>query len=277
MGVAAAGAEEALRLELEEADARNFVAACLLHDIGHYPLSHAAESAFVRSLGANHHEVSRWIILGTGEIEYTSSLAPLLADCKVDPEAVWSIIDDSGERPLLRSLAKLLKAPINLDTLDGIHRAARDFRIRKPRAPGPIFRWIDGEIGGEIGIEAEALGVVDAFWDLKDRVYDRIINLPSNILAEARLCELVAASFDRGLFKYFDRFDDACFARELGSRFEAIGLQHKEDEDYELRGHAAWGADLGAHAQALSGEHGSARRGTGPGLSALARTLPTRA
>ena len=37
-----------------------------------------------------------------------------------------------------------------------------------------------------------ALAAIDRFWLLKDRVYDQVINIPSNILAEARLCELVA-------------------------------------------------------------------------------------
>ncbi|HLT36551.1 MAG TPA: HD domain-containing protein, partial [Enhygromyxa sp.] len=65
LGVASLAADAAVDLGLPRERAQLFVAACLLHDIGHYPLSHAAEPAFAKLLGAGHHEVGRWIVLGT--------------------------------------------------------------------------------------------------------------------------------------------------------------------------------------------------------------------
>ena len=239
LGVAKLGCEAAAALELSEPRARLFVVACLLHDIGHYPLSHAAEPAFAKILGASHHEVGRWIVLGDGPISPARSLRPQLEALDVDPQQVWAIIDRPADiDPELRPLAELLKAPINLDTLEGIHRVARDFRLHRRAPPERIFTWVEGELG----IARNALPAMDQFWLLKDRVYDRVINLPSNILAEARLCELVAGAIDRAVLDELDRFDDSALRERLGSeRLDAVLLDGGDDGEYELWNSVAYG------------------------------------
>ena len=229
VGVAALGAKVAQGLELSESDARVFVAACLLHDVGHFPLSHAAEAAFKRAVGADHHDMTRAVILGDGAIERARSLRPVLERQSIEPDAVWALIDgDGGSDP---RLTHLLRARINLDTLEGIVRVAANFRVRKSNLPRRIFGWKEGELC----IHAKALAAVDEFWALKDRVYDEVINLPSNILAEARLSELVAQEIGDGIFSRFESFDDAALAKALGQRFDEIQLRGREDDDYVLR------------------------------------------
>ncbi len=252
IGVASLAAKAAVDLELPRARAQLFVAACLLHDIGHYPLSHAAEPAFAKLLGAGHHEVGRWIVLGTGPIPRRRSLAPTLEQIDVEPAAVWAIVDRSDElAPELAPLAELLKAPINLDTLEGIHRVARDFRLRKRKLPARIFTWIPGDQGPELGIASDALPAIDRFWQLKDQVYDRVINLPSNILAEARLCELVASKLDRDVIEGLDHFDDPALRRRLGvEAFEQALLVGGDDQDYELWASERYGEIVGDPAAA---------------------------
>lgn len=232
LAVAGLAADAAQALELPSERARLFVSAALLHDIGHYPLSHAAEPAFAKSLGASHHEVGRWLLLGNGPIEVSRSLRPVLERLDIDPELTWAIIHHDAELgPELRPLADLLAAPINLDTLEGISRVARDFRLYRRKLPERIFTWVDGELG----IARAALAAVDRFWELKDHVYDRVINLPSNILAEARLCELVAANVDREIFDALDRFDDRALRSRLGEEaLDRVQLDGSEDRDYEL-------------------------------------------
>lgn len=244
LGVANLAADAAVDLELPRERAQLFVAACLLHDIGHYPLSHAAEPAFARLLGAGHHEVGRWIVLGTGPIPRARSLAPALEQIDLDPATVWAIVDhDPTLAPELQPLAKLLQAPINLDTLEGIHRVARDFRLRQRKLPTRIFTWI----GRELGIASEALPAIDRFWLLKDQVYDRVINLPSNILAEARLCELVASKLDRDVLEALDHFDDPALRRRLGAdELAAALLDGGDDRDYELWASERYGEIVGA-------------------------------
>jgi hypothetical protein len=250
VGVATLAREAGVSLELEPERARLFVAACLLHDIGHYPLSHAAEPAFTKLVGASHHEVGRWIVLGDGPIPRSRSLRPVLEQANIDPDALWAIIDRSeGLDPELAPLAELLKAPINLDTLEGIHRVARDFRLRRHKLPERIFTWVDGELG----IRRAALPAMDRFWELKDQAYDRVINLPSNILAEARLCDLVAAKLApermhvNDLIDTLDLFDDPALRRRLGA--EALTralLDGGEDGDYELWTSEAYGEIVGS-------------------------------
>jgi len=248
LGVACLAADAAAGLALSPARARLFVAACLLHDIGHYPLSHAAEPAFAKLLGAGHHEVGRWIVLGSGPIPRARSLAPALEQIDVDPASLWAIVDRSPDlAPELAPLAELLKAPINLDTLEGIHRVARDFRLRKRKLPQDIFTWMPGDAGPVLAIAASALPAIDRFWELKDRVYDRVINLPSNILAEARLCELVARSVGREVLDTLDHFDDPALRRRLGSdALDRALLDGGEDHDYELWATERYGEIVGA-------------------------------
>ncbi|PRP89873.1 deoxyguanosinetriphosphate triphosphohydrolase-like protein [Enhygromyxa salina] len=252
LGVAKLAADAATALELPRGRARLFVAACLLHDVGHYPLSHAAEPAFAKVLGAGHHEVGRWIVLGDGPIPRLRSLRPLLESLHIDPAATWAIIDRSDTlAPDLRPLAELLKAPINLDTLEGIHRVARDFRLRRAKLPERIFTWVDGQLG----IARPALPAIDRFWQLKDHVYDRVINLPSNILAEARLCELVAAKVDREIIDALDLFDDPALRRRLGhDALDRALLDGGEDGDYELWASETYGEVVGDQASPEGGE-----------------------
>jgi hypothetical protein len=114
------------------------VAACLLHDIGHYPLSHAAEPGFARALGVAHHGVSEWIVRGNGAIPAAQSLRPALERAGLDPELLWAVIVGDAAPPHA-ALSSLLLAPINLDTLDGIRRTARSFGRRGLRLPPALF------------------------------------------------------------------------------------------------------------------------------------------
>lgn len=242
MAVADLAVSAANDLELKPSDARHFVAACLLHDIGHYPLSHAAEPAFARRLGADHHRVSGWIIRGEGPLPRQRSLRPELERADLDPELIWSIIDRSCRVEPLQTLAALLTAPINLDTLEGITRVVKTFRLRrKSRLPRRLFRWA----GTELALTASVIEHMDSFWGTKDYVYGRIINVPSNILAEARLCDAVTDAVDAEIFDDLLHFDDAALVqrlrRRLGRAWPGLGLDHSDDKNYELRGHAGFG------------------------------------
>ena len=249
IGVAKLAADAAAALELAPDHARLFVTASLLHDVGHYPLSHAAEPAFAKLFGANHHELGRWIVLGEGQIPRGRSLRPVLERMHIDPELCWAIIDRGPELPApLRPLAELLKAPINLDTLEGISRVARDFRVHQRKLPERIFTWIDGELA----IASAALPAIDRFWELKDKVYDRVINLPSNILAEARLCELVAARIDRSALDDLDHFDDRALRQRLGDEALSQLLLDGDDGGYELWASEEYGEIVGESAGSSS-------------------------
>lgn len=100
-------------------DARACVAAALLHDIGHYPFSHAIEELGPPILP--HEEIGRQIILGP-------EIAPILANAwGVSPERVASFIAPAGH-PRAKVdlvLGGLLSGALDMDKLDYLPRDAR--------------------------------------------------------------------------------------------------------------------------------------------------------
>ncbi|MEZ4452223.1 MAG: HD domain-containing protein [Nannocystaceae bacterium] len=240
LGVAELGLRVAGELGLDPALTRTFVAACLLHDIGHFPLSHAAEPGFERALGVDHHAVSEWIVRGNGAIDRGRSMRPDLEAAGIDPEVTWSLITGDAEDLALRPLAALLRAPINLDTLDGILRAAHAFRIRGLRLPERLFRG--GR--GAVRIDADALPLFDRFWALKDRVYGDVIALPSNVLCEAGLSAAVEGRFTPAVFAAFERFDDDSIAGLVRDQVAQSGLDRGVDDRFRFLPFARDGALL---------------------------------
>jgi hypothetical protein len=234
LGVAALGLQAGEALGLGGRELRLLVTACLLHDIGHYPLSHAAEPGFVRALGVAHHGVSEWIVRGNGEIPTDASLRPTLEAGGLDPEAVWSMI--VGED----ALSALLLGPINVDTLDGIVRTARAFRQTGVKLPPVLF----ARDGDEVTLAPAAIPALDKFWALKDRMYADIINLPSNIVCEAALSQAVAKEYDRGIFAGFVGFDDAALEPLAAATARAAGLSSGDDERFQFTRRPVNGDDL---------------------------------
>jgi hypothetical protein len=240
LGVADLAVQVGTSLALKSDLLRELVAAALVHDAGHYPLSHAAEHGFERVTGANHHEVTQWLVTGRGALSVPRSLRPTLEALGIDPEAVWSLVDGSASREDRVSLEPLLRGVINLDTLEGIHRAARDFRLPRGPAMGEVFCWVEDELG----IARDAIPAVDEFWALKNRVYEHVINQPANILAEGRLCDLVSRRFEPGLLNALEDFDDSKLWKTLGSEGRDAALRPTQDDGWALLPRAAEGAPL---------------------------------
>lgn len=238
LAVAGLGLQAGEALGLAAAELKLFVTACLLHDIGHYPLSHAAEPGFVRALGVAHHGVSEWIVRGNGEIPAEQSLRPTLAAGGLDADAVWAVI--VGEDVGHAALSSLLLGPINVDTLDGIVRTARSFRQPGVKLPAVLF----DRDGDDVTIAAAAIPMLDKFWALKDRMYAEIINLPSNIVCEAALSRAVAETYDRGIFERFIGFDDAALEPLAAATARAAGLSAGDDERFQFTRRPVTGADL---------------------------------
>ena len=107
-------------LELEEEDIKTFVAATLLHDIGHYPFSHTLEE--LAPFFVHHEERARQIIL-----DPTRGINRVLRnEFDIDPVSVANVIDyrnksvDLPRRHLL--LANILSGTLDPDKIDYLLR-----------------------------------------------------------------------------------------------------------------------------------------------------------
>ena len=111
------------RQHLTPEDGYAFLAACLLHDVGHYPFSHTLEEVPPHPEGRvsipRHDERARTIILGDPEVSRV-----LTGQWGVEPERIARIIDerDPGGEPGDVRLRHLLCGPLNPDRLDYLER-----------------------------------------------------------------------------------------------------------------------------------------------------------
>lgn len=216
-------------LGLPETDQRLIGAACLLHDIGHFPMSHAAEAGFHAALGVDHHQISEWIILGNGPISKKRSLAPILRACELDPDAVWAIIR-ADQHNSSGVAASLFGGVINLDTLDGIPRSAHSFGWLTDEVPANPFILLDGVLA----ISPLAQSAIDAFWGLKARVYGEIINRPSNIILEFEISRRIEHKIDSSIIDTFETFCDSILRRRIGFGHPNRDILLELDEDLVL-------------------------------------------
>ena len=128
---------------ITDEDARVAAAAALLHDIGHYPFSHAIEE-----LGPPvepHESVGRRLIEGP-------EIAPILREeWGVDPTRVAAIVAPAGRElpPADRVLRGVLSGPLDMDKLDYLPRDARACNV--PYGGVDTARLIDALLITDLG------------------------------------------------------------------------------------------------------------------------------
>ncbi|MGB2841811.1 MAG: HD domain-containing protein [Halobacteriota archaeon] len=190
IGVAVLAKKIAEKLSLDKKRTKTLIIACLLHDIGHPPLSHCLEPIFsehVRYACNGHHTQTRRLIVGS--LRYHSKfnlifLHKLLKKYSINIPEVSSLLGGEGD-PILKSL---IENPFNPDTIDGINRAALTFG-EKPVAAEDILQSFS-LMNSEVVLDLNYKYILDAFWSLKNRIYSHYIYDPKNLIAEHFLCEL---------------------------------------------------------------------------------------
>jgi len=176
------------------------LAASLLHDVGHGPLSHTLEPVFFENFGIDHHIATRKIV--RGETPAGRALREVLRGACLDPDDVIAMIDGCHNGPD----AFLFAGPINLDTLDGIVRS-RAF-VERRAAPGAMFevvrRWAQNQEAPQSDF--------DVFWRLKHDVYALLIGGPHGRLLDAVAQAYMCANLDAFEVTEFD-LTDATFGK----------------------------------------------------------------
>lgn len=150
---------------------RHAVAAALLHDIGHAPLSHSAEPALKKHIGIGHHEMGEMIL--RGEVNLGQELNHAL-NSFVDAELVISLLNNElSDHPA----QPLFSNSINVDTIDGICRSYRLLSSNKvDRVQIALSAFAD--------CDGESFKLLDSFWSIKHSVYANLIHSDKSILAD---------------------------------------------------------------------------------------------
>ncbi|CAA9569075.1 MAG: dNTP triphosphohydrolase, broad substrate specificity [uncultured Thermomicrobiales bacterium] len=158
---------------IEDQDARTICAAALLHDIGHYPFSHAVEELGPPIL--SHEEVGRGVIEG-------SEIGPILrSDWDVDPARVAAIVAPAGRDlpPVDRLLRGILSGPLDMDKLDYLPRDARACNV--PYGGVDTARLIDALTITEtpdgtirIGIAQKGVSPLHSLINARQEMFDNV-------------------------------------------------------------------------------------------------------
>jgi HD superfamily phosphohydrolase len=185
---------------IDDETARTAIAAALLHDIGHYPFSHAIEE-----LGPpvpSHEEVGRGIIL-TGEI------AGILRNVwRVEPERVARLIHPGGLEllPSDRLVRGLLSGALDVDKLDYLPRDARACHV--PYGGVDTARLLDAlrvidrgdDQGGRvIGIDAKGVSPLHSLITARQEMFDNVYWHHTNRACMAMLLRAVQEAVLAGM------------------------------------------------------------------------------
>lgn len=159
------------RQRISDADADTITAAALLHDIGHYPFSHAIEELGppIRS----HEEVGTGIILRSG-------VADVLRDVwNVDPRRVAALVHgDDALTPADRLTRRLLSGTLDMDKLDYLPRDARACNV--PYGGVDTERLIASltivELDGQpvIGITDKGISPLHSLINARQEMFDNV-------------------------------------------------------------------------------------------------------
>lgn len=171
LGVALLAKRLSLEVGWSQLTERAFVAAALLHDIGHGPLSHSLEPVFREHFSVDHHGATAEVILvGHGS---EPPLAKTLAQFGIDADLVIDMISNREGK-----WAPFFLGKFNLDTLDAISRCATYLhRSQLIAPPWAILR------AAHVGA-TDSHQTLDAFWRLKDFVYSKLILSPTGVRAD---------------------------------------------------------------------------------------------
>lgn len=109
------GSDERFTLLVSSNDAETFLAAALLHDIGHWPFGHPIEDMQLPRIVGHEKQGRRSIALGeVAEV--------LRSEWKVDPNAVANLVAGDVTTPAHRILRSMLSGPIDVDKIDYLER-----------------------------------------------------------------------------------------------------------------------------------------------------------
>ncbi len=186
----------AFAISHDATDLRAMLAAALLHDIGHYPFSHAIEE-----LGypiEPHERVGRSVIEG-------GTVAEVLERHGLSPRRVADIVDPPRDHPLPASdalLLRLLSGPLDVDKLDYLPRDARACNVPYggvdlTRLLGSL-RVLESASGPRIGVSAKGVSPLNSLLHARQEMFDNVYWHHTNRAMMAMLLRAVQEALEAG-------------------------------------------------------------------------------
>ncbi len=182
---------------LSDADARTATATALLHDIGHYPFSHAIEELGPPIL--KHEQVGRRIILGAEVADVLERI------WDVDPRRVADFIDPPGPpgSPQDAIIRGLLSGALDVDKLDYLPRDARACNVPYGRVDTP--RLLDAlrtrEVNGTARVVLDDKGIspLHSLINARQEMFDNVYWHHTNRACMAMLLRAVQEAVEAGV------------------------------------------------------------------------------
>lgn len=191
MGVAFAARRFAEAHDFSPKDTALLQAAGALHDIGHFPFSHAVEEA----LDIDHEDISQIVLRGKnfGAIN-GSSLCDLLEKHKISPDEVARVL--AGKH----RLSPLISNPvIDIDRMDYLPRDLKICQVDYGSNTDRLYRKLTFDVG-LLGIKDDGIVNLRAFCVARANAFDSIYYHPVKHAGEAMFKDAIRAdpAFKRG-------------------------------------------------------------------------------
>ena len=175
---------------------KHIVAAALLHDIGHIPLSHSVEPYIKDKFGFGHHEIGDMLI--SGNSWESCGLQKLLSE-NFDILFIKKLLNNETKN----DGQDIFSSKINADTIDGIIRCIEYKGMNQSNHLNRIsiakaFFIKENQINQE-----KRLNILDDFWKKKHFVYQNYINTKHSIISD-NLSQIFF--FENQTVKYRDLF-----------------------------------------------------------------------
>lgn len=179
-------------MELPHEVCRYAAAWGLVHDIATWPLSHTGEAAFSRVTGVSGRQLREMMIIGDPRLPESMTIREELEKSAIDPAILLALFDKANYPTESRfgPLWRLVNSPLTPDSLEGIWRCARCFKItvKDPESWSQYFRG-----GGELFPAVQRSGSRKArhFWEQKSFVYKEFINREDVVFFESGWSEAI--------------------------------------------------------------------------------------
>jgi hypothetical protein len=179
------------------------VAAAMLHDIGHAPLSHTLEPIFKRHFGIDHHHASENIILGQHALG--RDLVKILHEFGVDPYRVIAVLDGSDSQ-----FEGFFSGPINFDTAEGILRSRSYLKMQNlGLTPTKVIE------AATLRDNHRSEELVDSFWQLKNDMYGLVIRSKLGVFFDKLFQEIADQEIKSLSKEIFTQQKDICLKKYL--------------------------------------------------------------